>query len=196
MLKKDTKTRQAEIVAAAIAIIGEMGVRGLTTARLAGRLGMSEPNLYRHFADKQAILCAVVDEIGSAIAGKAASIADMGIPADMKLRKVLESHVREVESKSGIPRLVFSEEVHVADTVLRERLVLTIGAYLSVVERVVKEGVDTGVFKHGLGVPETARTFLGMVQFMALRWSLSGFAFSLKGESERLWGNFSRMVRK
>ncbi|HEX9859632.1 MAG TPA: TetR/AcrR family transcriptional regulator, partial [Nitrospirota bacterium] len=59
MLKKDTKTRQAEIVSAAIGIIGETGVRGLTTARLAGRLGMSEPNLYRHFADKQAILCAV-----------------------------------------------------------------------------------------------------------------------------------------
>jgi AcrR family transcriptional regulator len=196
MLKKDTKTRQAEIVSAAIVIIGETGVRGLTTARLAGRLGMSEPNLYRHFADKQAILCAVVDEIGRAIAGKAETIAGMDMPADMKLKKIMESHVREVEAKCGIPRLVFSEEVHVTDTALRDRLVRTIGAYMSVIERVVSEGVDKGVFKKGLGVPETARTFLGMVQFMALRWSLSGFAFPLEVESRRLWDNFHGMIKK
>lgn len=196
MVKKDTKTRQTEIVAAAIGIIGEMGVRGLTTARLAGRLGMSEPNLYRHFADKQAILGAVVDEIGSSIAGKADTIACMDMPADMKLKKILESHVREVEAKSGIPRLVFSEEAHVADTALRDRLMKTIGAYMAVIERVVAEGIDAGVLRADLGAGETARTFLGMIQFTALRWSLSGFAFPLEDESGRLWDNFHRMVRK
>lgn len=195
MARKDTKTRQAEIVAAAIAIIGEMGVRGLTTARLAGRLGMSEPNLYRHFADKQAILGAVVDEIGSSIAGKAAAIAEQDMPADVKLRKILESHVREVEQKSGIPRLVFSEEVHVSNDELRVRLVGTISVYLAVIESVVADGIESGTLRSGIRAPETARTFLGMVQFSALRWSLSGFGFDLGREAESLWGNFYEMVR-
>ena len=37
MEKKDTKTRQAEIVDMAITVIGEMGASGLTCARLMER---------------------------------------------------------------------------------------------------------------------------------------------------------------
>jgi len=63
----------------AIDIIGDTGVSGLTTARLAKRLGMSEPNLYRHFNNKEAILSAVIDDIGAVIMDKAAFISGQDI---------------------------------------------------------------------------------------------------------------------
>ena len=83
----------------AIAVIGEMGVSGLTTARLAEWLGMSESNLYRHFNGKEAILSAVIDEIGVLLMDNAVLIAGEKIPPEEKLMLIMASHVSEVEQK-------------------------------------------------------------------------------------------------
>ena len=196
MPKKDTKTRQAEIVGMAIDIIGEMGVSGLTTARLAERLGMSEPNLYRHFHDKEAILSAVIDEIGMRLMDNAALLANEEIPPEEKLRLIMASHINEVEQRCGLPRLVFSEDMHVRYPALRDKLMKRIGVYLMTMEKVIAEGMADGTFRPDIKPKETARTYLGMVQFAAMRWSLSGFSFSLKEEGRRLWVNFYKMIKK
>jgi AcrR family transcriptional regulator len=195
MEKKDTKTRQAEIVGMAVAIIGETGVSGLTTARLAKRLGMSEPNLYRHFSNKEAILSAVIDDIGAVIMDKAESISGQRISPEEKLESIMASHISEVEQRSGIPRLLFSEDMHVRYPQLRDKLMKRIGGYMSTIEKTVEEGKADGTFRRDINAMETARTYLGMVQFAAMRWSISGFAFPLREEGRRLWGNFSRMIK-
>ena len=195
MEKKDTKTRQAEIVSMAVAIIGETGVSGLTTARLAKRLNMSEPNLYRHFNNKEAILSAVIDDIGSVIMDKAVFIAGQSISPGKKLENIMASHINEVEQRSGIPRLIFSEDMHVRYPQLRGKLMERIGGYISTIEKTVEEGMADGTFRQDINARETARTYLGMVQFAAMRWSISGFAFPLREEGRRLWGNFSRMIK-
>ena len=196
MAKKDTKTRQAEIVGMAIGIIGEMGVSGLTTARLAERLSMSEPNLYRHFHDKEAILSAVIDEIGMRLMDNAALLASEEIPPEEKLRLIMENHINEVEQRCGLPRLVFSEDMHVRYPLLRDKLMERIAIYLATIEKVIAEGKTDGTFRTDISPKETARAYLGMVQFAAMRWSLSGFSFSLKEEGRRLWVNFYNMTKK
>ena len=194
MNRKDTRVRQAEIVGMAISIIGEMGVAGLTTARLARRLDMSEPNLYRHFEDKVAILCAVVDEIGRLLKERAGEVAVERISPKEKLRRIMANHIAEVEQRSGIPRLIFSEEMHVKFPRLREKLMECIGGYVSIIEEVIAEGRADGTFRPDIRVKEAARTYLGMIQFASLRWSLSGLSFSLRDEGMRLCENFCRML--
>ena len=196
MEKKDTKIRQTEIVGMAITIIGDMGASGLTTARLAERLGMAESNLYRHFKGKEAILSAVIDEIGELLMDKAAIVAKETRPPDEKLRLIMASHVSEVELRSGLPRLVFSEDIHIRYPALRDKLARRISGYISTIESVVNEGREDGTFNPEISPKETARAYLGMMQFAAMRWSLSGFSFSLKEEGRRLWVNFYRMIRK
>lgn len=196
MEKKDTKTRQAEIIDMVITVIGEAGVSGLTTARLAERLGMTESNLYRHFNSKEAILSAVIDEIGKLLMDKAARLAGEPRTPEEKLRLIMASHIGEVEKRSGLPRLVFSEDIHVKYPALRKKLAERISGYLSTIESVVDEGRVDGAFRSEINSKETARSYLGMMQFAAMRWSLGGFSFSLKGEGRRLWANFYRMIRK
>ena len=73
--KKSTQIRREEIVQAAVQVIGEKGVHGLTITEIAGRTGMSDANIYRHFRGKQEILAALGDFIGERVMGKAAEIA-------------------------------------------------------------------------------------------------------------------------
>jgi AcrR family transcriptional regulator len=51
------------IVTAALALIDEEGLAGLSTRRLASELGVSGPSLYNHFATKEAILDAAADTV-------------------------------------------------------------------------------------------------------------------------------------
>ena len=55
--------RRQSILAAALTVLAQEGYAGMTTARLAQKVGISEPILYRHFSSKRAILRAVLDEV-------------------------------------------------------------------------------------------------------------------------------------
>ncbi len=50
-----------EIAAAALKTVGEFGVEGATTARIANAVGISGPALYKHFASRAEILEAAMD---------------------------------------------------------------------------------------------------------------------------------------
>ena len=52
--------RAREIVAAARAILDEEGLDALTMRRIADRLGIRAPSLYKHFPDKEALEAAVI----------------------------------------------------------------------------------------------------------------------------------------
>lgn len=52
--------RRAAILESAAAVFSETGYEGATTARLAAACGVSEPVLYRHFADKEQLYCATL----------------------------------------------------------------------------------------------------------------------------------------
>ncbi len=55
--------RRADVVARAVTALDEHGLAGLSVRRLAADLGLQPSALYHHFADKQALLGAVADEI-------------------------------------------------------------------------------------------------------------------------------------
>ena len=50
------KIRREEVIAAALDLLNEVGLDGLSTRRLAQRLGVESPTLYWHFHDKAALL--------------------------------------------------------------------------------------------------------------------------------------------
>jgi TetR/AcrR family tetracycline transcriptional repressor len=58
---------RGQIVQAALALLDEVGLEGLTMRHVAGRLGVKAASLYRHVQDKQELLVLVADEISREI---------------------------------------------------------------------------------------------------------------------------------
>lgn len=54
-----TKLQRDAVVTAALTLLNEVGLDGLTTRRLAERLGVQQPALYWHFKNKQALIAAL-----------------------------------------------------------------------------------------------------------------------------------------
>ncbi len=66
-----TKLQREAIVRAALELVNEVGMDGLTTRRLAERLGVEQPALYWHFKNKRALLDAVAQAM---LAGRQACL--------------------------------------------------------------------------------------------------------------------------
>lgn len=57
--------RREQIIQATISIMAEEGLQGTTTRRIADRVGVSEPALYKYFSGKKALLLDALDEVGN-----------------------------------------------------------------------------------------------------------------------------------
>ncbi len=192
--KKSTRIRKEEIVSAALEVIGMHGVKALTIAAIAEKAGMSEANIYRHFGGKDDIFYAIADFIGATVMGKAATIAAGSRTPLEKLETIFFSHVTLIRENPGMPRFMFSEDVHLGSRKLSENISFRIASYVEILSGVIAAGIGEGQLRQGLSARETALTFLGMIQFTALRWNVCNASFDINEEAEKLWKNFLRMV--
>ena len=193
--KKSTRVRKEEIVQAALEVVGRKGVRALTIAAIANSAGMSEANIYRHFSGKDEIYSALAEFIGNGVMGKAATIAGGSRKPLEKLETIFFSHIDLITDHPGIPRFVFSDDIHLGQRSLADALALRIGNYIETITGVIAAGVAEGELRPGLSPRETALTMLGMIQFTALRWTISNASFEIRPEAEKLWQNFMILVR-
>jgi AcrR family transcriptional regulator len=193
--KKSTRIRKEEIIQAAFEVIGQKGVRALTIAAIAKETGMSEANVYRHFGGKDDIFSALADCIGEVVMGKAATIAAESRGPLEKLETIFFSHMALIAEQPGIPRFVFSEDVHLGNRKVAETIAFFMGSYIETLAGVIAAGIQEGELRQGLAPRETATTLLGMIPFTVLRRNLAGTSFNIGDEADRLWANFLRLIR-
>ncbi|MBI5632943.1 MAG: TetR/AcrR family transcriptional regulator [Nitrospirae bacterium] len=195
--KVSTDIRRDQIANAALRIIGQKGASGLTTALLAQEAGISEANLYRHFRSKDEILELTVDKIAVGLSRNLQNVFRIrsADPALVKLKRIFTLHLDYVEKNEGIPRLVFSEELHSGNEKLKEKLLTSITAYAAELETFIRQGQRDGFIKKTVQPKAAAFMLIGMVQITILRWSLSGFSLHLVDEGMKLWRNFEACVK-
>jgi len=191
-----TEIRRKQIVQSALKIIAEKGARKLTTAAIAKDAGMSEANIYRHFRNKDEIMSEIVTKIGSGLKENLEKVFNSDAEASPleKLNKLFALHIEYVEKNEGIPRLIFSEEIHAGNNKLKQKLLQSIDSYAAQLESIIREGQKTGSLKKDINPKSTALMFIGTIQATILRWSLSGFSFSLVAEGKKLWDNFRTCI--
>ena len=58
------KLQREAVIRTALELLNDVGMEGLTTRRLAERLGVQQPALYWHFKNKRALLDALAEAMG------------------------------------------------------------------------------------------------------------------------------------
>ncbi len=192
-VKMKREDRRDQVVRSALAIISRKGVGGLTTATLAAEAGVSEANLYRHFKNKEDIFFATVSYVKERISKNIEDSLARGEAPVKKLRRFYNLQIDLMERNSGIPRFMFSDELHIAKR-LRGVLLQTMYAFSTTLASFIRDAQKSGSIRSDLDPKTTALMFIGMVQGLMFRWSLSGFSFSLTVEGRKLWRNFEKCV--
>lgn len=111
-----------------------------------------------------------------------------------KLEVIFRSHAALIAANPGLPRFMFSEEIHLGEPHLAKTIAGKMAGYIETLSSIIGAGIKTGELR-ALSPRETAITLLGMIQFTALRWSITRGAFNLDAEAERLWDNFLLLIQ-
>lgn len=108
------RVQRQDIIDAAMALLDEVGVDGLTMRRLAGALNIQAPSLYWHFANKQALLDAMADAL---LAGMVLP-PDDGLPWDAWVKAMAVEFRRTLKSRRDGARF-YAGTFPMMDNVLR-----------------------------------------------------------------------------
>ena len=184
--------RKQQIIAVALDILSQEGAKRLTLKNIAGRIGISEPALYRHFTNKRHLMKTLIESVARNLTNRVSdSVSGIADP-ECKLRAILKAHLSYVSDHRGIPRIIFSDSVHQNDPVLRNAVLQMVSRYLDLIRTIFLRARETGHFRADLDVDAAATAFLGLAQSSVLIWSLSDFDFPIHERAEALWEVFHR----
>jgi AcrR family transcriptional regulator len=193
--KVNTEVRREQIRQATFNIISNQGLKGLTISAIAEKVGVSEANLYRHFKNKQEILAHAVESIGKGLQENLRNIKNTKMTDPVKqLKRLFRLHLEYIEENEGIPRLVFSEELHKGNPDLRNKLLNAINTYAQEIALLIKKGQEAKTIHKGIDTHAFAFIMIGMVQISTMRWSLNDFSSSLIIDGMGLWDSFEKCM--
>lgn len=192
--KLQTEIRREQIAEAALAIVAGQGVRRLSMAGVARRVGLVPSGIYRHFSGKAAMLDAVLDLLEKRITDNVdAACRETDDPLD-QLRGVLLRHVRFIREGRAIPRIIFSDDVHSGDPQRKQRIGAIIMGYAEKLAAIIRRGQAEGKIRAEVDPSAAALIFFGMIAPAGMLWQLTEGRFDVTKTAERSWSLFRGML--
>lgn len=179
--------RKQEIVEATLDLAAEQGLKTLTTQAIAERVGIAQPTIFRHFKSRDAIFGAVIGWVADNLFRVLEQLESEQTPPDERLRRLVQRQLAFVGKRRGIPRVVFSDRLHVDSPALKAAVREIYQRLLGRIARLLEEGRQSGCFRADLEPEETARYIGALLQGTMMRWSILDFAFPLEDEADPLW---------
>ncbi len=195
MEKLHTEIRQEQLAQAAVALIEEHGIAGLSVARIARRVGLVPSAIYRHYSGKDELVDAVVALIRERLHGNVTAAMRDTPDAIERLHRLLLAHVRVIRENRGILRVIFSDELHHGDPRKKARLYEMISSYLGRVASIVSDGQREGMIRCDLNAGTVSVMFLGLIQPAAILWHLSDEEFDVTKHVEKAWPILAAAIR-
>lgn len=157
-----------EVYAQAVAIVTAEGLAGLTMDRIATGVGVSRGTLYNYFADRDALIDYLEERLLAPVLAALRNIADGELPPGEKLAKVVETIFTAVDDDLAMVTALVPDKHSRAN---RESQMRRRAEALDAIEGIVREGIESGVFKD---LPPTLASqivldaIVGRIDWMAL----------------------------
>ena len=171
-----TETRQAELVAAALALASERSPPLITTADIATAVGISQGAVFKHFATKDAIWLAAMAWVHDTLLARLEAAAAAGAPGPLDaMRAMFMAHVDFVTAHPGVPRVLFHELQNPQASPVKQQVQALMVAYQQRLRRLLAAAAEQAPgLAPGLDHEAAAALFVGMVQGLVMQAMASG----------------------
>jgi TetR/AcrR family transcriptional regulator len=188
--------RRAVIVEAVIELAAEQNPHGITTAAIAGRMGLTQGALFRHFPNKAAILEAVMAWTAERLLTRL-DTSLQGVPSPLAaLRAMFMAHVEFVAEHPGVPRLLFGELQQAGKTASRDMVQSLLKRYRERLYRLIEEGKTNQELDMNLDTEAAAILFIGTIQGLVMQSLLAGDVGHIRQDAARVFAIYHRGIRR
>jgi AcrR family transcriptional regulator len=185
--------RREQIVGLAIEILANEGIQHVTLKKLAQAAGISEPALYRHFDNKQAILKAVLSEF-SQVAGAALSDMASDLTPLEKIRSFVFDRYQRFGTSPSLAKVMFSESAFDFDPILSQEMLRIMHGHSEALIGYFLEGQEIGQIRSDIAPRELFRVVIGSMRLVLQQWVMSGNQFNLMAHGTTLWNAVEKLI--
>ncbi|GAV24340.1 TetR family transcriptional regulator [Carboxydothermus islandicus] len=188
MAKKSIDKYEA-ILDAAAKIIGEVGYHKAQISKIAREANVAEGTIYLYFKNKQDLLLSLFQKrYGEFISNLKFEVANAKTPMD-KLKKLITMHLENSERDRNFAQ-VTQIELRQADRDLRQKLSELLKDYFDIIESIIEEGKEQGIFRKDISTKVMRRMIFGTLDETVSSWLLSSRRYSLSRLSNDIFELF------
>lgn len=189
-----TQARQEQIAQATLELVATGGLKSVSVAAVARRVGLVPSALYRHFKGKDEVLDATLELIQGKLLANVTTVREETHDAVKQLHRLLLRHVRMICENRGIPLIIFSQDFYVGHPARRGRVYHGIRSYLAEVALIIRDGQKAKRIGQAVDTEAASVMFLGLVQPSAILWHLSDGDFDVMRQAQQAWPLFLKAI--
>ncbi len=189
------KEKYDAILDGALRVIAEHGYHNARVAQIAREAGVADGTIYLYFKNKEDILISLFRErLGDLIERFHASVRETD-SAEAALRKICELHFSELER--NVPLAYVTQiELRQSSLELRKAIGQVVKPYIRLIEKILRQGVEEGLFRPDLNVKLTRLLIFGAMDEVVTSWLIGGRKYSLTAQAEETVAFFLNGLKK
>jgi AcrR family transcriptional regulator len=174
--------RKDNIILAAIDIISENGIQGLSTKNIAARQGISESLLYRHFNSIDDVLAAVLESFCRYDMMIINTVEKRDLSYKEKILACLTPFLELYDSYPAFASIVLYYETLLHYDHTRQIIIDTIERREGFIKRTIERAQSEGEMKNNFTASEMTDIISGIINNKIFKWRMSGCHFNLKDD--------------
>lgn len=172
------KPKYKQIIEAAVEVIAENGYHSSQVSKIAKQAGVADGTIYLYFKNKEDILISLFKEkMGQFIERISTSIESLE-RADEKLKKLIEMHFRQLAEDHKLA-VVAQLELRQTNLELRYQINEVLRPYMTIIDTIVKEGIEQGIFRKDLHIPLVRQMIFGTIDEAVTTWVMKDHRYDL-----------------
>lgn len=172
-----SEKRKAQIIDEGIKIIHEKGFPALSIRELAGRVGISEPAIYRHFKNKEDIIMGILAKMQEL--GAQTQYQLDAVDGELeKIKQLILLQLEYFEKNQAMTTIMLSEEVFHLNEKLKHKLENIINSR----QRLLTDLINSAQAKKLIIVEDVdnlASLIMGAIRMLIFQWKMNDYQFSL-----------------
>jgi len=191
-----SEARQAEIVAATLALVATHSPAAITTSDIAQAVHVTQGAVFKHFASKDEIWLAAMGWIEANLLAALSTAEQQAASPLEALEGIFHAHIGFVASHPGVPRLIFHELQQPADSAIKQKVRGLLQAYKKMVVRLLKQAMARRDVTQDLDTDAAAALFIGSVQGLVMQSMLAGSSARMASQAKAVFPLYLRGIQE
>lgn len=186
--------RRAVTVAAVIELAAQQNPSAITTAAIAKHMSVTQGSLFRHFANKDAILESVMNWVAQRLLARIDNAMQNQTTAIAALQAAFMTHIQFISEHPGVPRLLFGELQRKENTAAKKLVTALLGQYRQRIQQTLEQGKHNQELSTELDSAAAAQLFIGSIQGLVVQSIVTGNSGSLQQEAKDIFVLYQRAI--
>jgi TetR/AcrR family fatty acid metabolism transcriptional regulator len=187
--------RQLEIIEAAGKILTEQGVHGLTTKKLAQKVGFSESAIYRHFKSKEDIIVSLLTYLSESMDERFSQLSLNDKNPIESFEILFMNQFQFFTKQPHFVVAVFSDGLMEASDRINQTIARIMQVKMKHLMPIIIDGQQKDLFTNTITAEELLNIVMGTFRLQMYKWRQANFEFDIERQGKNMIASVLTLIK-